>query len=121
MNLNIPFQIIDKRFKQKMNTILTKKTLNQSLKFIEELNLDNDDYEIVLDKFKAFFKKIEIEKIFSKFLEIDYINSNQNFEMIMKEIIKTENIPNLNILLQQIIKDENLIDEIQEIFLEKLL
>ena len=104
-----------------MNTILTKKTLDQSLKFIDELNLDDNDYEIVLDKFKAFFEKKEIKKIFLKFFEIDYINDNQNFKTIMKEIIKTENIPNLNILLQQIVKDESLIDEIQEIFLDKLL
>jgi len=104
-----------------MNTIITKKNLEQSINFFSELALAEGDYENIMKKFKKFFDKKENKVLLDKITENIPIEDKNDINFIMKEIIKSKEIPHLNILLQRMIKYENLINDIQDYFIEKLL
>jgi hypothetical protein len=104
-----------------MNTIITKKTLNQSISFFSELDLNNNDFEIIYEKFKFLLENDEMQDIFRKISQMQKINTESDLKTIMKELITNLNLDDLNALLTKIIKNEPLIDYIQDLFLEKLL
>jgi len=104
-----------------MNSLITKKTLNQSIDFFSELDLDNKDFETIYEKFKYLLESDEIREIFLKISKIQNIKTENNLKNIMKELISNLDLTDLNILLTKIIKNEPLIDYIQDLFLEKLL
>ena len=104
-----------------MNTIITKKNLEQSLNFFSELTLMEGDYEKILKKFENFFDKKENKQILDKITKDLPFEEKNDINAIMKEIIESKEIPHLNILLQRMIKHENLINDIQDYFIEKLI
>ena len=104
-----------------MNTLITKKTLNQSIDFFSELDLDNNDFEMIYEKFRFLLENDEMQKIFSKISKIQEIETECDLKAIMKELIRNLDLSDLNALLTKIIKNEPLIDFIQDLFLEKLL
>ncbi len=104
-----------------MNTIITKKDLKQSLNFLSELNLVEGDYENIMKKFKEFFDKEKNKSILDKITKNISFEDKIDMNLIMKKIIESREMPHLNILLQRMIKHENLINDIQDYFIEKLL
>ena len=104
-----------------MNDIITKKTLEQSLNFFSELVLVEEDYENIRKKFDNFFDKVENKVLLAKITENIPNKDKKDINAIMKEVIERKKIPHLNILLQRMIKYENLINDIQDYFIEKLL
>jgi len=104
-----------------MNTIITKKTLNQSINFFSELDLDDNDCETIYEKFKFLLENNEMEDIFRKISQMQKISTESDLKVIMKELITDLNLGEINALLTKIIKNEPLIDYIQDLFLEKLL
>jgi hypothetical protein len=104
-----------------MNSLITKKTLNQSIDFFSELDLNNEDFETIYEKFKFLLENEDIQEIFSKISKIQKISLESDLKTIMKEMIRNLDIEDLNTLLTKIIKNEPLIDFIQDLFLEKLL
>ena len=104
-----------------MSNIITKKTLDQSLTFFKELNFEESDYEKIMEKFKKFFEDPGNKKILKDFLLTKNLTPSETLLNIMKKIIENNNITYFNLLLQKLLKNDKLIDEIQDIFLEKLL
>ena len=104
-----------------MNTLITKKTLNQSIDFFSELDLDNKDFETIYEKFRFLLENDEMQEIFLKISKIQKIETEIDLKAIMKELIRNLDLDDLNALLTKIIKNEPLIDYIQDLFLEKLL
>jgi len=104
-----------------MNALITKKTLNQSIDFFSELDLDNEDFETIYEKFKFLLENDDTQGILSKISKLHKITLESDLKTIMKEMIRTLDIEDLNSLLTKIIKNEPLIDFIQDLFLEKLL
>ena len=104
-----------------MNTLITKKTLNQSIDFFSELDLDNKDFETIYEKFRFLLENDEMQEIFLKISKIQKIETESDLKAIMKELIRNLDLDDLNALLTKIIKNEPLIDYIQDLFLEKLL
>ena len=96
-------------------------TLNQSIDFFSELDLDNNDFEMIYEKFRFLLENDEMQKIFSKISKIQEIETECDLKAIMKELIRNLDLSDLNALLTKIIKNEPLIDFIQDLFLEKLL
>ena len=104
-----------------MDTLITKKTLNQSIDFFSELDLDNKDFETIYEKFRFLLENDEMQEIFLKISKIQKIETEIDLKAIMKELIRNLDLDDLNALLTKIIKNEPLIDYIQDLFLEKLL
>ena len=100
-----------------MNTLITKKTLNQYIDFFSELDLDNNDFEMIYEKFRFLLENDEMQKIFSKISKIQEIETECDLKAIMKELIRNLDLSDLNALLTKIIKNEPLIDFIQDLFL----
>ncbi len=104
-----------------MNTVITKKTLNQSIDFFSELDLDNKDFEMIYEKFRFLMENDEMKNIFFKISQMQDIKIESDLKEIMRNLIKNLDLDDLNALLTKIIKNEPLIDYIQDLFLEKLL
>jgi len=104
-----------------MNALITKKTINQSIDFFSELDLDNEDFEAIYEKFQFLLENDDIQEILSKISKLQKINKESDLKTIMKEMIRNLDIEDINALLTKIIKNEPLIDFIQDLFLEKLL
>ena len=104
-----------------MNEIITKKTLEQSLNFFSDLNINEEDYFNVLEKFNTFFEKDDNKELLDKITKATNYDKNSDLKVIMKDIINSKEIPHLNVLLQRMIKHEHLLDEIQDYFIEKII
>ncbi|MFX1394626.1 MAG: hypothetical protein ACFFAH_13760 [Promethearchaeota archaeon] len=104
-----------------MNDIITKDTLNQSIELISELNLNEDDYENIFEKFNLMMENPDIKEILEKISGFHDIEKENDLKAIMKKIIDIMKLSDLNQLLGNIIKNEDFIDFIQDLFLEKLI
>ncbi len=103
-----------------MKDIITKDSINQSIELISELNLNEEDYEKIYENFKLILKNPEIKKIFGTISEISEIDNDSDLNLLMKKLSNHLSLNDLNFLLEKIIKNEELVDFIQDLFLEKL-
>lgn len=104
-----------------MKEIITKDSLNQSIELISELNLNDDDYEKIFEKFKLMLNNSEMKEAIKKFSGIREIEKENDLKTIMKTLTNKIRLSDLNQLLGNIVKNEDLIDFIQDLFLEKLI
>jgi len=104
-----------------MKEIITKDSLNQSIELISELNLNDDDYEKIFEKFKLMLNNSEMKEAIKKFSGIREIEKENDLKKIMKTLTNKIRLSDLNQLLGNIVKNEDLIDFIQDLFLEKLI
>lgn len=104
-----------------MKEIITKDSLNQSIELISELNLNDDDYEKIFEKFKLMLNNSEMKEAIKKFSGIKEIEKENDLKTIMKTLTNKIRLSDLNHLLGNIVKNEDLIDFIQDLFLEKLI
>ena len=104
-----------------MNVLITKKNLNQSIDFFSELELENEDFESIYEKFKFLLENNDMQNVLLKISKLQSITIESDLKTIMKEMISNLDIEDLNALLAKIIKNEPLLDFIQDLFLEKLL
>lgn len=104
-----------------MNEEITRKNLEQSIELISELNFKEEDYENIFEKFKEHLNKSDNYKFFKKVSEIKELEYENGLPMIMKKLLSTFTIEELNNLLRDIIKNEDFVDYIQDLFLEKLI
>ena len=105
----------------KMNDIITKNTLNQSIELISELNLNEDDYKNIFEKFNLILKNPDIKEMVEKISGFHDIEKENDLKAIMRKIIEVMKLSDLNQLLENIIKNEDFVDFIQDLFLEKLI
>jgi len=103
-----------------MKDIITKDSINQSIELISELNLTEEDYEKIFENFKLILKNPEVKKIFGTISEISEIDNDSDLNLLMKKLSNHLSLNDLNFLLEKIIKNEELVDFIQDLFLEKL-
>ena len=104
-----------------MKEIITKDSLNQSIELISELNLNDDDYEKIFEKFKLMLNNSEMKEAIKRFSGIREIEKENDLKTIMKTLTNKIRLSDLNQLLGNIVKNEDLIDFIQDLFLEKLI
>ncbi|MFX1260425.1 MAG: hypothetical protein ACFFAN_21455 [Promethearchaeota archaeon] len=104
-----------------MKEILTKNSLDQSIELISELNLNEEDYEKIFEKVKVILKNPEIKERFDIISEISGIDNSIDIKTIMKKFSSKISLNDLNFLLKKIVENEELIDFIQDLFLEKLI
>ncbi len=103
-----------------MKETINKETINQSIELISEINLTEEDYKDIFEKFKLILKNPEVKKIFETIPEISEINDDIDMNSLMKKLSNHLSLNELNFLLEKIIKNEDLVDFIQDLFLEKL-
>jgi len=101
-----------------MKEIITKKSLMQTIDLISELDLNENDFNNIFQKFKTILNKPEIEQ---KLKETQSIQNSDDIKEIMTKIIQNLSINELNLIMGDLIQNEKLIDYIQDLFLEKLL
>jgi len=104
-----------------MKEIITKDSLNQSIELISELNLNDDDYEKIFENFKLMLNNSEMKEAIKTISGIREIEKENDLKTIMKTVTNKIRLSDLNQLLGNIVKNENLIDFIQDLFLEKLI
>ena len=104
-----------------MKEIITKDSLKQSIELISELNLNDDDYAKIFEKFKLMLNNSEMKETIKKISGIREIEKENDLKTIMKTLINKIRLSDLNQLLGNIVKNEDLIDFIQDLFLEKLI
>ncbi|MGQ4873763.1 MAG: hypothetical protein ACP6IY_06795 [Promethearchaeia archaeon] len=103
-----------------MNKILTKRDLNKSIELVSEIELDENDFEQIFNKFANFLNKQEIIQRIKENVKKE-IKENDKIEELMRKIVKKLKEDDLNELLNILMKNESLIEFIQDLFLEKLL
>ena len=101
--------------------MIDKKTLEQSINLISELKLSQKDYEKIYEKFKKLLEQKKIENIINNISDTPTIQNEEDFQRIMEIISDKAKITDLQDLLKKIIKNEDLVDFIQDLFLEKLI
>ena len=104
-----------------MNEKITKNNLERSIDLISELSFEEEDYENIFEKFKELLKKSNNYELFKKISEIKELENESGLPIIMKKLLSTFSIEELNNLLRDIIKNEEFVDYIQDLFLEKLI
>lgn len=104
-----------------MKEIITKDNLSQSIELISELNLDEEDYKKIFEKFNLMLENSEIKETVEKVSEIHHLKNDEDLKEIMKRLTNDIEISDLNKILNSIIKNEELLDFIQDLFLEKLI
>jgi len=104
-----------------MDDIVSKDSLEKSLGFISELDLNEEDYESIFKKFKPILKNQEIKNKLIKLEEIEEDDSPSDLETMTKKILDKISIEDLKFFLEKIIKNEDLTNFIQDLILEKLI
>ena len=104
-----------------MKEIITKDSLNQSIELISELNLNDDDYEKIFENFKLMLNNSEMKEAIKKISGIREMEKENDLKTIMKTLTDKIRLSDLNQLLGNIVNNEDLIDFIQDLFLEKLI
>lgn len=104
-----------------MDDIVTKNSLERSIGFISELELNEEDYENIFKKFKPILKNQAIKNKLDKLEEIEEDDSPSDLETMTKKILDKISIQDLKFILEKIIKNEDLTNFIQDLILEKLI
>ena len=101
---------------------ITKENLDKAIEFFSELNLNNKDYEKIFNKFKLIFESLETKNVLENISNIQEIGKEtDNFALIVKKLSESANLGDLNSVLSKLMKNEELINFIQDLFLERLL
>jgi len=104
-----------------MDDIVTKNSLERTIGFISELELNEEDYENIFKKFKPILKNQAIKNKLDKLEEIEEDDSPSDLETMTKKILDKISIQDLKFILEKIIKNEDLTNFIQDLILEKLI
>ena len=104
-----------------MDDIVTKNSLERTIGFISELDLNEEDYENVFKKFKPILKNQAIKNKLEILEEIEEGDSPIDLETMTKKILDKISIQDLQFILDKIIKNEDLTNFIQDLILEKLI
>ena len=94
--------------------------LEQSKKLIQELNLSDQDIDMLSNKMKKLFDKPEVLEKYKAIKELK-IEEGLDLGTILTKIIENVSKDDLVKILKIIIGHENLLDDIQDLFLDKLL
>jgi len=104
-----------------MDDIVTKDSLERTLGFISELDLNEEDYENIYKKFKPILKNQAIKTKLDTLEEIEEDDSSSDLESMTKKILDKMNITDLKFILEKMMKNEDLTNFIQDLILEKLI
>ena len=104
-----------------MDDIVTKNSLERTIGFISELDLNEEDYENVFKKFKPILKNQAIKNKLDILEEVEEDDSPIDLETMTKKILDKISIQDLKFILEKIIKNEDLTNSIQDLILEKLI
>ena len=104
-----------------MDDIVTKNSLERTIGFISELDLNEEDYENIFKKFKPILKNQAIKNKLEILEEIEEGDSSIDLETMTKKILDKISIQDLKFILEKIIKNEDLTNFIQDLILEKLI
>ncbi|MHA1438531.1 MAG: hypothetical protein ACTSPD_13230 [Promethearchaeota archaeon] len=104
-----------------MKKILTKDSIDHSIKLISELNLNDKDFEEIFKRFNVIFNDFNTKNILQKLNESKNFKCEDGLKTIMEKIKNNLTESEMHILLEKVIKNEELIDFIQDLFLEKLI
>lgn len=104
-----------------MDDIVTKNSLERTIGFISELELNEEDYENIFKKFKPILKNQAIKNKLDILEEIEEGDSPIDLETMTKKILDKISIQDLKFILEKIIKNEDLTSFIQDLILEKLI
>ena len=104
-----------------MDDIVTKNSLERSMGFISELELNEEDYENIFKKFKPILKNQAIKNKIDILEEVEENDSPIDLETMTKKILEKISIQDLKFILEKIIKNEDLTNYIQDLILEKLI
>jgi len=104
-----------------MDDIVTKNSLERTIGFISELDLNEEDYENIFKKFKPILKNQAIKNKLEILEEIEEGDSPIDLETMTKKILDKISIQDLKFILEKIIKNEDLTNFIQDLILEKLI
>jgi len=103
-----------------MNDIITKNSLKESIELISELKLDEADYNKIFEKFEIILNDSKIKGLIEETTKSTNNENERDLINVMKTIVEKINLSDLSYLLEKIIKNEELVDFIQDLFLEKL-
>ncbi len=102
--------------------MIDKENLNKSIKFFDEIDLNNEDISLIFKKFEKKLKDPKIRALINKQMTfLENLRDNESLKDIMRDLIKKSQIKDLNLLLEYLIKDEKLTNWLQDFFLEKLI
>lgn len=104
-----------------MDDIVTKNSLERTIGFISELELNEEDYENIFKKFKPILKNQAIKNKLDILEEIEEGDFPVDLETMTKKILDKISIQDLKFILEKIIKNEDLTNFIQDLILEKLI
>ncbi len=103
-----------------MNDIITKNSLKESIELISELKLDEADYNKIFEKFEIILNDSKVKGLIEETTKSTNAENERDLINVMKTLAEKIDLSDLSYLLEKIIKNEELVDFIQDLFLEKL-
>lgn len=87
-----------------------KEKILEELDLISFSNLNEEDYDNIVERFEPLFNKKSFGKIFEKISNIPGINEEQDIKKVAKKILESLDSNQLNLMLKKFAKNERLVD-----------
>ena len=89
-----------------------------------EIDFNEEDFEKIFEEFKQIFENLKIKEKLDKISEVNKIDEqvsiNISMKNLMKNIMESLSINELNLLRKKLRNNEDLTHFIEDLFLEKL-
>lgn len=100
--------------------MMDKDNIKKSMNLISDVNFTDEEYNKIYEKFKLFLGNKQVNDI-SKILDNQSVSDSATLSQILKDLKKSLDMETLEELTQIIINNEDLVNFIQDIFLDKLI
>ncbi|MFO8019347.1 MAG: hypothetical protein R6U96_11980 [Promethearchaeia archaeon] len=100
--------------------MINKENLKKSINLMSDIDFDDYEFENLYKKFEDLLGENQIKEIFEQ-IELDPSFNSSSLSEILKYLEKNMDIEELERLKKLIIDNENLVNFIQDLFLDKLI
>ncbi|MFW6311117.1 MAG: hypothetical protein ACOC1K_02655 [Nanoarchaeota archaeon] len=100
--------------------MINKENLKKSINLISDIDFTDEEYEKLYEKFENTLEDNEINQIFER-INVDQLCSTSSLTEILKRLKKEIDIDTMEKLKKLLVNNEDLINFIQDLFLDKLI
>lgn len=110
-----------KSFRIKMKDIITKKNLDKAIELISEFTFDDEEYDLIFKKIIENLDDLQVKQLTQKLSNFKEIEEEENLKKILEIISKNMPKEDLENFLEKILTKQDIVDFIQDLFIEKLI
>ncbi|TFG08755.1 MAG: hypothetical protein EU539_01520 [Promethearchaeota archaeon] len=104
-----------------MKDIITKKNLDKAIELISEFTFDDEEYDLIFKKIIENLDDLQVKQLTQKLSNFKEIEEEENLKKILEIISKNMPKEDLENFLEKILTKQDIVDFIQDLFIEKLI